>query len=704
MKTTLKTVLSICLLVFLCQTLFSQSWEWTEKVGSSSADVSESVVVDHMGDIIIAGKFGGSATIGTTNISSNGLEDMFVAKYDSLGNNIWIKTAGGTIKDEGLAVTCDFTGNVYVTGHFKSQATFGTTQVTGGSIENFFVAKYSSTGNFQWVKTSSGPGKSIGKGMECDMNGNVLVTGYFQDTCVFGTNTIISPDFKNVFTVKYSPSGNLLWLANGGGDYDAWASSLSTDDYCNSYITGAFKDTAYFGSKTIISQGGNDVFLVKYDSSGNCTWAVRGGGNNNDYGNGMRVDPLNNIAVTGSFFDTVTFSPAAPIITNGSKDGFVVYYNPQGNALWARTMGGLQQDKGIDVDGDKDGNIYVTGFVNGIAQFNTIIDTGRGGDDVFIAKYDNLGNIIYADLAGGASSDYGKGIDISESGVAYITGDFRTTAYFSNDTLTVAGDRDAFLTKYYDGSPLFVSQPSDLDVCVGDTVTLSLQLTGPGPGPFSYLWFDDAGSILGAVNSTYTFIASDTTYSGKYYCMANNSIASVTSDTAFITVYPLPIVDLGNDTIIYMPLYMPFLILDAGQGFVSYNWSTGDTTQIITPQLNLGYNEIYVVITDVNGCQNSDTINILLTVGVEENSLNEFNCFIFPNPAKDLVTLKTSGAEINSIKLFNISGQLIKDFTLNKNDNEFQLLLNDIPDGFYFVRFDTNLGVQTRKLIVMAKD
>ena len=697
MKTTLKTVLSICLLVFLCQTLFSQSWEWAVKVGGTSTDVSESVVVDPMGNVIMAGKFKGSCTVGTTSISSNGDQDIFVAKYDSLGNNIWVKTAGGTFNDEGLAVSCDFLGNVFITGHFKLQATFGTTTVNGANIENFYVAKYSSAGNLMWVKTASGPGKSIGKGMECDRNGNVLVTGYFEDTCVFGTNTIISPDYKNVFTVKYSSSGNLLWLANGGGDYDAWASSLSTDDYCNSYITGAFKDTAYFGTKTIISQGGNDVFLVKYDSSGNCTWAVRGGGNNNDYGNGMRVDPLNNIAVTGSFFDTISFPPSASIISNGTKDGFVAYYNPQGNGLWARCMGGLQSDKGIDVDGDKDGNIYVTGFVNGISHFNSIIDTGSGGDEIFIAKYDNLGNIIYADLAGSTSSDYGKGIDISEAGVAYITGDFRTTAYFSSNTLTVAGDRDAFLTKYYDGSPLFVSQPSDLDVCVGDTVTLSVQLTGPGPGPFSYLWYDDAGSILGAVNSTYTFIASGTTYSGKYYCMANNSIASVTSDTAFVTVHPLPIVDLGNDTTINMP----GLSIDAGLGFVSYNWSTGDTTQIITPQLNPGPNEISVVVTDVNGCENSDTINILFAVGIEENYLN-FKCLIYPNPAKDLVTLKTSGAEINSIKLFNISGQLIKDFTLNKNDNEFQLLLNDIPDGFYFVRFDTNLGVQTRKLIIMA--
>ena len=696
MRTIQKTILSICLLVFLSQPIFSQSWEWAKKTGGTSADIAERVAVDPRGNVFIAGKFTGSFTFGNTSVSSSGIQDIFVAKYDALGNLLWVKTAGGSLVDEGLAVSCDLSGNVVITGHFRLQATFGTTVINGADKENFYVAKYSSNGTFMWVKNASGPGKSIGKGVEFDNLGNVLVTGYYEDTCTFGTNTLISPGFKNVFLAKYSPSGALLWVSYGGGAYDTWASSVSTDDDCNSYITGAFKDTANFGNQTIISQGGNDVFLVKHDSSGNCTWAVRGGGNNDDYGNGLRVDPLNNIAVTGSFFDTINFPPSASIITNGSKDGFVAYYNPQGNGLWARNMGGLQSDKGIDVDGDKEGNIYVTGFVNGISTFNSIIDTGSGGDEIFIAKYDNLGNIKYADLAGSTSQDYGKGIAVGEPGVAYITGDFRTTAYFTNDTLVCAGDRDVFLTRYYDGSPLFVSQPTDMDVCAGDSVTLTVQLSGPGT--FNYLWFDNAGSILGATNNTYSFLAADPSYSGKYYCMVNNSLGFVTSDTAFVSVHPLPQVNLGNDTTIFMP----GLTLDAGAGFVSYNWSTGDTTQIITPFLNPGPNEISVAITDVNNCENSDTINILFAVGVEEYNLNGFYCSIYPNPAKDFVTIKTSGAEINSISLVSISGQLIKDFTINKNENEFQLQLNDIPAGFYFLSFETGLGIQIRKLVIMA--
>lgn len=695
MKTIQKSVLTIFIFTLLCQPIFCQSWRWASNAGGSSTDEAERVAVDHIGNVYIVGKFSGNFTYGNTNISSNGSKDIFLAKYDSLGNNIWVKTAGGNLNDEGLSVSCDLSGNVAITGHFRLQAYFDSDTVTGANIENFFVAKYSSGGNLLWVNSAIGPGKSIGKGLECDKYGNVLITGYYQDTCVFGNITLVSPGEKNIFLAKYDSTGNLLWVSYGGGEYDAWASSVSTDDYCNSYITGSFKDTSDFGNNTIITTGGNDMFLVKCDSSGNWVWAVKGGGIDNDYGNGIRVDPLNNIAVTGSMFQTGTFAPAPSITSNGSKDGFVAYYNPQGNCLWAKNMGGLQSDKGIDVAGDKDGNIYVTGFVGGIAQFNSITDTAIGGDDIFIAKYDNLGNIKYADLAGGTSHDYGKGIAVSAPGIAYIAGYFQTTAWFSNDTLVSAGDRDIYVTKYYDGSPVFVSQPSSSDVCEGDTVTLTVQLSGPSP--FSYLWFDDAGSILGAVNSSYTFIASDTNYSGKYFCMVNNTIASVTSDTALIYVHPLPQLNLGPDISIF---YHDSITLDAGAGFVSYYWSTGDTTQSIVIQgTQIGLMiDISVSVIDINGCSNSDTINIVIIVnGVEQNNNKDLICIIYPNPAKHIVNVKMN-TKIEYLHVINLLGQVILEKKVDNNEMKLNILY--FEPGLFFLKIKIKNGIVTRKIII----
>ena len=145
-------------------------------------------------------------------------------------------------------------------------------------------------------------------------------------------------------------------------------------------------------------------------------------------------------------------------------------------------------------------------------------------------------------LAGGTSQDYGKGIDVTQAGVVYITGFFLTTAHFGNTTLVSTGDRDAYLARYYDGSPVIVMQPQDITVCAGDSVTLNVAASGPGP--FNYLWFDDAGSILGAVNNQYSFLAGDTTYSGLYYCNVGNAFGSVTSYKALVSVKPLPVVEI----------------------------------------------------------------------------------------------------------------------------------------------------------------
>ncbi len=700
MKKIYFTLFLSAILISFNTSVYAQSWQWAKKAGGTQADQSESVAVDHMGHVYIVGKFYGTASFGSNSITSSGSRDIFLAKYDSLGNVIWVKKAGGTLNDEGLAVSCDYNGNVSICGHFRQHAVFDNDTVFGADIENCFVAKYASSGNLLWVRNATGPGKSIGKGLECDVQGNVIVSGYYQDTCSFGNNNLISPGFKNVFIAKYDPVGTLKWISYGGGLYDTWASSVSTDDHLNSYITGAYKDTAVFGSNSIVSFGGYDVFLVKYDSAGNCCWAVHGGGTSDDYGNGLRVDPLNNIAVTGSFFDTVNFSPAPSIISNGNKDGFVAYYNPSGNCLWARNMGGLQSDKGIDVDGDKDGNIYVTGYIDGIAHFNSITDTSYGEDDIFIAKYDHAGNILYADLAGSSSNDYGKGIAVDMPGVAYVSGDFWSTAHFSGTTLSSYGDRDSYVAKYYDGSPVFALQPHTQHVCAGDTVYLIVQMQGSGP--FSYLWFDEAGSLMGAVDSMYHFIPADTSWSGKYFCVVSNSQGSVTSDTAMIFVWSHPQIDLGTD---HITPYDTTLIIDAGSGFSSYLWSTGDTTQtisVVTSQLIAFMIYDYsLTVTNTAGCSGSDTIQISwIPEGIEESYGN--NAFaVYPNPAGKTFFIKIYNPCIQTISLYTPTGELLRSIEQQEvQANRIRIDCVGWPKGIYFIKLQGEEFVGTEKVVI----
>lgn len=696
-KTTAMKNMILLTMMLASATLFAQEWQWVGSAGGQYQDGGEIVDVDPDGNIVICGKFIGTVWFDTTSIVSHGDQDIFIAKYDSSGTFLWAQGAGGPNTDESVSVAFDQQGNVVFTGYFKQSAVFGTTTITGNNDLEFFVAKYGPDGTFQWVKKATGPGNDRGKGIDTDTKGNVLVTGSYRDTCFFGTTTLISPGDDNVFLAKYSPIGTLLWVVDGGGPFQAWTSTVSTDANDNAYITGSFKNSAQFGTHTVTSYGGNDVLLAKADSSGNWLWAVNAGGTMDDYGNGMEVDVFGNIAVTGSFFDTVVFAPAPYIVSYGSKDGFIAYYDANGNGLWANAMGGAQSDKGIACSTDKDGYVYVTGFVNGIAHFGSATDTGYGGDDIFLAKYDQNGNLLYETLAGSTGNDYGKGIQVDDQGVAYVTGTFMNTTHFGNIAIQSTGDRDIFLAKYYDGVPLLIQQPVSKEVCSNDMVSLTLQASGPGT--MSYQWFYETNPIAGAVLDNYSFVASAVGNSGKYYCQVTNAYGTVTSDTAVINIYPLPDINFSAADSAW---FFDTINICIDPGYASYLWSNGDTGCCVTQLYNVFVPALFhfsVTVTNTYGCVNSDSIVVWAVSTDVDDMVKDHSITVFPNPAGSLLFIEADGLVIRQIEIFDLSGMSV----LRKKYNDYRVVIDTdaVSDGTFLVRITTNNGTVVKKLLML---
>ncbi len=702
LETTMKKLiisLFIAWTLMICiNALQAQTWEWSKRIGGSQVDEIERVETDPSGNVLVVGKFSGSFMYENYPMNSAGSKNIFVSKYAADGTLLWVRGLGGVGLDEGLCVGTDKDDNVLISGSFTGQAVFDTVVVNGFAGDEIFIVKYNALGEFQWVRTAGGPGNEKGKGIAADQHGNVWLTGYYYDTCHFGNQTLVSPGLDNIFVAKYDPVGNLKWVADAGGVYSAWASSISIDGFDRAYITGSFKQTAVFGAHSITSYGGNDVFLARIDSSGTWTLAVHAGGTADDFGNGIEVDVNNHIAVTGSFFQTVLFPPTATISSNGDKDGFVAFYDPSGSCLWARNMGGSGSDKGIEVSNDKDGNVYVTGYINGNGYFDTLYLAGNGNDEIFLARYYPGGALQYAVLAGGSSQDYGKGVQCARQGVAYVAGFFQGTATFGSQVLTSAGDRDAYVARYYDGSPLFLQQPASQDVCAGDSLHLSVQMSGPGP--FSYLWFDEAGSILGAVYPFFSLKTPDTTYSGKYYCMVSNAHGSVTSDTAMVRVHPLPAVDLvAPDTL----MYQDTLVLFAGGGFASYLWSNGATADhiVLYPvTLGTGMKTFSVTVTDQYGCQAADTVRIMIVhTGMEEYWPSDIR--VYPNPATGHLVIDRLPQGILDIRCFDLYGRRVYP---GARFDPLNLTLNidaeHLPAGTYIVSLRTEKGVIPVRFVV----
>ena len=445
----LLAALSLCLSLQMSPALRAQDLVWAKRAGGTSSDSGAGIALDGAGNSYVTGAFIGSATFGPgetneTTLTSAGDDDIFVAKYDASGDLVWAKRAGGTGFDAGIGIAVDGSGNSYVTGFFQGSATFGPgetneTTLTSAGFIDIFVAKYDASGDLVWAKQaagSRGATTDFGQGIAVDGAGNSYITGRFQGSAAFGageTNetTLTSAGISDIFVAKYDASGDLVWAKRAGGTSRDSGEGIAVDGSGHSYVTGYFEDSATFGpgetnETTLTGAGDRDIFVAKYDASGDLVWANRAGGTSFDGGGqGIAVDGAGNSYITGRFQGSAAFSAGetneTTLTSAGISDIFVAKYDASGDLLWANRAGGTSTDFGSGIAADGAGNSYVTGGFADSATFgpgetNETTLTGAGGNDIFVAKYDASGALVRAKRAGGTSSDGGQGIAVDDSG------------------------------------------------------------------------------------------------------------------------------------------------------------------------------------------------------------------------------------------------------------------------------------------------
>ncbi len=470
----MKKTFLIVLLLLSCVFIFAQinPWLWAKNAGGTGHDYGYGIAVDASGNSYVTGCFAGTATFGSTTLTSSGDLDIFVAKLDNNGNWLWAKNTGGSYNDYGYGIAVDASGNSYVTGYFQGSATFGSTTLTSSGFNDIFVAKLDSNGNWLWAKKAGGTSNDEGYGIAVDACGNSYVTGYFCNSATFGSTTLICNGYYDIFIAKLDSSGNWLWAKNAGGLGGDWGNGIAVDASGNSYVTGCFDSTtATFGSTDLTNNGGYDIFIAKLDSSGNWLWAKNAGGTSDVFGRCIVVDASGNSYVTGFFHGSATFG-STDLTNNGYYDIFISKLDSSGNWFWAKNAGGTSNDEGFGIAVDASGNSYVTGCFSGSATFGSTTLTSSGDRDIFIAKLDSSGNWLWAKNAGGTSDDRGHGIAVDASRNSYVTGYFYNyIATFGSTTLTSNGFCDIFVAKVH--IPYYPAGVSIVEETYGIPVTVS---------------------------------------------------------------------------------------------------------------------------------------------------------------------------------------------------------------------------------------
>lgn len=240
------------------------------------------------------------------------------------------------------------------------------------------------------------------------------------------------------------------WAKSAGGNSDEWAYTTTLDPAGNLYAAGIFgSPSVIFGTDTLTGGG---AYIVKYDSQGNVIWTRTLGGSQAEVISGIATDAGGNLFITGEFngatciFDSISVNSLHLNYWNV----FTAKYDSSGTPLWAKAAGGTSEDQSQGISVDANGNAYITGFVEGASMlFDTINLSSAGFTDIFTAKYDPFGNVLWAKRGGGTDEDYPVGISTDADGNSYITGQFRSQSVtFDSITIAQTGYHNFFLVKY----------------------------------------------------------------------------------------------------------------------------------------------------------------------------------------------------------------------------------------------------------------
>ncbi len=230
--------------MFLAKYASDGTQQWIRQFGSANDDQGTGVAVDSSDNAYITGTTGGSL-----NGSNAGADDVFLAKYDSDGNQQWISQFGSDNSDVGIGVAVDGSGNAYISG------------LTGGSLigsnaggEDVFLAKYDSGGNQQWIRQFGSANIDRSADVAVDGSGNIYICG-----STLGNLNGGNAGGWDAFVAKYDNDGNQQWISQFGSAGDDRGNSAAVDGSGNTYVTG-FTGGSLDGSNAGLA----DVFLAKY--------------------------------------------------------------------------------------------------------------------------------------------------------------------------------------------------------------------------------------------------------------------------------------------------------------------------------------------------------------------------------------------------------------------------------------------------------
>ena len=630
---------------------------WAHNIAGVSVGVS--ICVDNSGCVLVTGRFSGTIdfdpdTITSFFLSSVSSQDIFISKFDPYGNFIWAKRLGSLSGNEGVSVTTDINGYVYVSGHNHSPMDYDPgpgIYIPSYSGKTAFVLKLDGAGSFVWAKGFTCSYQIWATSVSVDLSGNVIVAGWFEGTADFDPDTLssnihISSGYRDIFSLKLNSAGNLVWVNCIGGINNDEAHSAAVDLLGSTYLIGSFQGTVDFDPSVTVNNMSSTIlhgiFICKFDSIGTLVWAKKIDGNSyytTYHTLDLKVDEESNIYATGRFVGTTDFDPGVNVfnlVASSTTDAFTLKLNSSGDFVWAYNIGDPSWIAATSIALDDFGNVYTSGRFQGTVDFDpdstNYFLTSTYENDYFVMKM--LQRIPTTSSVNVWECDS----MISPSG-NYI---WNQSGIYEDTILNMFG--------------------LDSVISINLTIMNSTSQTVYQDACFSY---DFNGTIL--YNS------------GTYYDTLqtyNGCDSLVTLHLNFIEI-DTSVTQNANE-LTANAIGASYQWLDCANGLAPV---AGATSQSFTPSVNGSY----AVVVSENGCADTSSCYTVNTIGYPVRDPLS-NIKIYPNPTFDKLSIDLGKPfDEAKIEVINLSGQTVIEKEI-KNKQQLLIPLPSLTAGEYLVK------------------
>ncbi len=408
MKRVTNTVMALailCLPFFFLQQGYAQSpaIQWHKSLGGSGDDFARSVVTTADGGYISAGY----STSNNGDVSGNhGGFDYWVVKTDASGNIQWQRSYGGTGDDHATSIIRANDNGYIIAGYSTSNN--GDVSGNHGNTD-FWVVKVDLIGNIQWQKSLGGAGWDWAKMVIAVQGGGYLVTGASNSN---NGQVIGSHGSEDNWIVRLDNNGILLWQkCLGGSQADEGYAVVQAPD-------GGFAFAGFSSSSdgdVSVNHGIYDYWIVKTDANGNIQWQKPLGGSGYDFAFAIQT-----VAGGGYIVSGQAGSNDGDIIGHhGSGDAWTIRLDANGNILWKKSWGGSADDAAYGVVQTGDAGFLIAGYAT---SNDGDVSGNHGGRDLWLAKMDASGNLVWQKTLGGSADDAAFALIAAQSSGFVVAG------------------------------------------------------------------------------------------------------------------------------------------------------------------------------------------------------------------------------------------------------------------------------------------